>query len=589
MTASISRIRFHNFKAFKSFGLSLNEFNVLVGPNNSGKSTVIDGLRALEVALLRASRRNATPLSFPNAGGYQGWQFPLESLPLSVENVHTNYDQSVPTYIEFRLTNNIDITLFFPTDEPFCNAFILEYDRLVSTAQAVRNRIDFSITCTPVLGQLEHNEQLVGPKVVDRNLNTHRAPRNFRNYWMLHDDEFDQFSRLMSETWPELSVQIPEKMDLTTLAMFCVEGPTRQHREIYWAGFGYQVWAQLMTHILRAGHGSLLVVDEPETYLHPDLQRKYLALCRQIPGSVIVATHSAEIVTEADPGDLVLVDKTRRLSKRLTGPTGVMTALSTLGARRNLELTRLARTRKAVYVEGADFKLLRRFAARARHGVLAGSADVTDIVLGGHRPEDAIALSAGIKEALGAQPRACLILDRDFRCDEEISELETKLKDSFEHVFILRRKEIENFLLDIPSIQTAVEELAAARKVSADRVEDVETVIRSITDPLVGKMQGQLIARAQDYHRRTGSGLELATIAENVVNDCNAKWMDMDRRIEVIPGKDVFAGVAGHYQESIGVNLTADAVIEEMPKESLPAEFLEMLNKLERFASSSNR
>jgi len=36
-----------------------------------------------------------------------------------------------------------------------------------------------------------------------------------------------------------------------------------------WVGFGYQIWCQLLTHLSRAAEDSLVVVDEPEVYLHP--------------------------------------------------------------------------------------------------------------------------------------------------------------------------------------------------------------------------------------------------------------------------------------------------------------------------------
>jgi ABC-type hemin transport system ATPase subunit len=41
----LNSIRFKNYKIFKSFSLTVKEFNVLVGPNNSGKSTILGAIR----------------------------------------------------------------------------------------------------------------------------------------------------------------------------------------------------------------------------------------------------------------------------------------------------------------------------------------------------------------------------------------------------------------------------------------------------------------------------------------------------------------------------------------------------------------
>jgi len=53
-------IRFRNFKSLKNFTVRLKSFNVLVGPNNAGKSTILDAFRLLAVAIRYASRRNPT-------------------------------------------------------------------------------------------------------------------------------------------------------------------------------------------------------------------------------------------------------------------------------------------------------------------------------------------------------------------------------------------------------------------------------------------------------------------------------------------------------------------------------------------------
>ncbi|MEZ0305228.1 MAG: AAA family ATPase [Hyphomicrobiaceae bacterium] len=73
-----------------------------------------------------------------------------------------------------------------------------------------------------------------------------------------------------------MAIKAPE-LDHSTgeLTMFCLE--ERMTREIYWVGFGFQIWCQLLTHLSRAAENALVVVDEPEVYLHPDVQRQLLA------------------------------------------------------------------------------------------------------------------------------------------------------------------------------------------------------------------------------------------------------------------------------------------------------------------------
>jgi AAA ATPase domain len=49
--AQITSVHFDHFKAFDQFTLSLHSVNVIVGPNNSGKSTIIGAFRALDAAI----------------------------------------------------------------------------------------------------------------------------------------------------------------------------------------------------------------------------------------------------------------------------------------------------------------------------------------------------------------------------------------------------------------------------------------------------------------------------------------------------------------------------------------------------------
>ena len=91
---------------------------------------------------------------------------------------------------------------------------------------------------------------------------------------------------------------------------------------------------------------TILVVDEPEIYLHPDVQRQLLGILRKAGPDVLLATHSTEIMGEADPSEILVIDKTKQHSQRLRDIDGVQFALDTVGSVQNLTLTRLARNKR---------------------------------------------------------------------------------------------------------------------------------------------------------------------------------------------------------------------------------------------------
>jgi len=56
----------------------------------------------------------------------------------------------------------------------------------------------------------------------------------------------------------------------------------------------------MLTYIVRGKGTSLFIVDEPDIYLHADLQRQLLSTLKTIGPDILIASHSTEIITEAD-------------------------------------------------------------------------------------------------------------------------------------------------------------------------------------------------------------------------------------------------------------------------------------------------
>src|SRR5262245_46299934 len=177
----ITSIRFRNYKAFKEFSISLGPFNVLVGPNNAGKSTVLGAIRILSEGIRRARSKSPELIDGPKGHQVKGHPVNLTGLPVSTENVFHNYDDSSPATIEFRLSNGATLTLSFP-ESRVCY-LIPEGDWPVRSPSDFKRHFDVDITLVPTLGPVDHNEQLYQKEAARLALLTHGASRNFRNIW----------------------------------------------------------------------------------------------------------------------------------------------------------------------------------------------------------------------------------------------------------------------------------------------------------------------------------------------------------------------------------------------------------------------
>ncbi len=88
--------------------------------------------------------------------------------------------------------------------------------------------------------------------------------------WLHNPEGFDRFSAMLQASWEGITIQPPERVfghEESHVYMFVEEH--RRARELYWCGFGLQIWCQILTWASKVPKGGVFVVDEPETYLHP--------------------------------------------------------------------------------------------------------------------------------------------------------------------------------------------------------------------------------------------------------------------------------------------------------------------------------
>ena len=99
----------------------------------------------------------------------------------------------------------------------------------------------------------------------------------------------------------------------------------------------------MLTHLVASKNVSLFLIDEPDIYLHSDLQRQLLGILRQLGPDILIATHSTELVSEAEPDELVLINKQKRRAKRIKNSSNATDVLDVLGSNLNLTLTQIAK------------------------------------------------------------------------------------------------------------------------------------------------------------------------------------------------------------------------------------------------------
>ncbi len=427
----ILSIRYSNYKSFKEFTIELNKFNILVGQNNAGKSTIIGSLKILAEGIRKAKSKKPISILTPGNFNIYGYEIDLNQVPVGTENVFHNYNDDEPARIEFLLSDNSIFHIFFPR-LGVCNMYYESNLFTIKTAADFKKQISLEIGFVPVLGPVDHKERLFQEAAARSALLSYNASRNFRNIWYHYGEDFETFKDLIQRTWPGMDIEPPEvntSTEGTYLDVFCPEN--RIPREIFWAGFGFQVWCQMLTYIVKNKNASLFLIDEPDIYLHSDLQRQLLGILKNLGPDIIIATHSTEIISEAEINDIILVNKNNINAVRIKDPVELKLIYSELGSNLNPILTQIAKTKKVLFLEGNDYTLISKFARFLKFDQVANRTGFSVVSID-NLSEDKINIYIdSFKKTINSDLICSVIYSIAHRSESEINNINLNSKDNF--------------------------------------------------------------------------------------------------------------------------------------------------------------
>ena len=580
------QVDFHRFKAFKRFKLHIRHFNILVGPNNAGKSTILAAFRVLAVALRRATYRKPGLVRGPH-GQTLGYVIDISSASVAEENIFHDYDDSEPALVRFTLSSGDSLNLYFPETEA-CILIAESNEGQPKSPSKFQRQFNCPIGFVPILGPVDHNEQLYQEEAARRALYNYTAARNFRNIWYHYPNPFEQFRLLLRETWPGMDIERPtvdSSHEKSLLRMFCPE--ERIPRELFWSGFGFQVWCQMLTHIVQSGDKALFLIDEPDIYLHADLQRQLLGILRNLGPDVVIATHSTEMISEAEADDIVLVNKKRRSARRIRHPSDLTEVFGALGSNLNPLLTEIAKTRRVVFVEGEDFQIIGKFAKKLGCTAVSNRSNFAVVPVRAFSPERIRSLKTGMESTLGGKVAAAVLLDRDYRSTEECEALVSSCKEFCDEVWFHNCKEIENLLLSPTAIDRAAERRLADSIRRGGTKHEFIPCAQEILDSFAEDKRNYVVAQRLSATRRYAKGVSPETdetiLAERTLTEFESKWSDSTAKLSLIPGKNAIASTNQALQERYGISVTPTAIIDAMSTVEVPRQVKCLVANLDAF------
>lgn len=158
----------------------------------------------------------------------------------------------------------------------------------------------------PQLGLIVEDEGRLSADTVKMHMYTRLSSRHFRNELLFYNDHFEEFREFAQSSWPGLRI---EELETSGERISLIVYNAEFAAEIGQMGSGLQMWLQRIWFISRCPAESTIVLDEPDVYIHPDLQQKIFKIVQRKFAQVIIATHSIEIISLVEPKQIVIADK----------------------------------------------------------------------------------------------------------------------------------------------------------------------------------------------------------------------------------------------------------------------------------------
>ena len=564
----LDKVRIVNFRGFEDHTITFLPTTIIVGRNNAGKSTIVEALRLISLAVAYANSRSYAPRTWTisrHARTAKRLAPTLLNLEINTDNVFYRYG-SPPSTITAWFKSGAQVEIMVYPDEIRASFYAANYLPRVSIL--------------PQVAPFAKEERVLNADYVRGALSSVLAPTHFRNQVHLLREHFPIFKQASEESWPGLRLFPPETLwesvVETKLTMMVTDGDFTA--EIAWMGHGLQMWLQTMWFLARARDHETVILDEPDVYMHADLQRRLVRFVRARHQQVVIATHSSEIMAEVKPENILIIDRARASSDFASSLPAVQKVLTGVGSIHNLQLSRLWNSRRFLMVEGDDIGILKHF----QNVALPKSKTPIDTIpsrsIGGWGGWSyAIGSEMFLQNAGGEGIVTYCILDSDYHTPEEINDRMQDAKARNISLHIWKKKELENYLLVPTAIHRFIEQRIEKGKKSPTLyalLKALEKIAADLLDDTVDAVATCIQARDRK--------IVVATANQRARELVAARWGKLSERLGIISGKKALARLADWSQKSFGVSVGATQLAASLTFDEIDPEVKAVLGALEK-------
>lgn len=550
--------------------------SLLVGQNNAGKSTFIDALRLLATAISKAGTATyqLAPAWLDGEASGMGFKCNFETIDFDFRNITTNLKNDAPARLQAVFSNRARITLWLGTQtgENFAQLSTPKLGVIRTRSEACGVGL-CPLIIMPPLGPLNPKESVISKGRIKEFMYGRLSSWHFRNQLYELTPEYRKWRELLEETWPGVQIKSftgggGESGKEFTLVVR--EGPFAS--EAAWVGSGLQAWMQILWFVCRADKDAFVVLDEPDVFLHADMQRKIAKLV--LSGGfrqAAIATHSSEIISDVEPASITVIRKRERASWRPGKKAELQKVVDSLGSRHNLQLAKLAAARKVALFEGEDQKYLLETSLKINSDSYYRMSRIPSFdVQGVNNWHQAIGAARALHASSDGEIPVYLVIDRDYRSIEDIDKIRDECNKFKLNLHCWSRKEIENYIICPTVIQRIV-----SRKVPSISLSTIEELVIDTAESLREYTVGAIADQWQLANRKAAAS-EAMRQGVRIFED-----MCRERPVEhVVSGKRLIRELSKRSQERWSVSFAPMTICRSTAIDEFPEEYRKLLKTL---------
>ncbi len=312
----IRSVRIRRFKRFDDVEFVLPQPVVVAGPNNTGKTTLLQAIAAFDLALMRWKELN----DFQRHGGAYTYA-PISRQTFSAVPLRT-YDllwtdrkeeEAIEIEIQSDRGGRVGVEFRADTTEQMKVRPKREFEPSVVREARIGS------VFVPAMTGLGIEEPIYTAPKVDQLLFQARPGEVLRNLLVRANGDEPAWKALEGSIRELFGYVLhpPDGRGANILAEYSTK-PDGPRLDIASAGSGFQQVLMLLA-FLHTRPGSVLLLDEPDAHLHVILQEAIYSELRRVAvekcSQLVIATHSEVIINAAEPRHVcVLLDRPRMLA-----------------------------------------------------------------------------------------------------------------------------------------------------------------------------------------------------------------------------------------------------------------------------------